>query len=351
MDSHSYSYYADQWFSTWQHHLTEIPDSVALTDSNENLTFAQIEELSGKIYSRLLSIDAESGSVVLVRTSRGVRDFVAMMGILKRGFAYILVEPSMPSGRIDYLRQDSAAVCELDDSLYEDIIANEKYISGYERVDDQIPAYLVYTSGTTGKPKGAIHKRGNLIYSCKSIERDGTIAENRNTRFSLLCPLNFVVTTLVMNMLFFSGGHLFIPPVSLLRNKNALISHIADNHIDTAFLPPIVLRLFGKELPKELTTIYTGSDVIGGIYLPGRKLFNLYMMSETGFVICKYLIDGPKPLCPVGKPNPCIDLKLSEEGEILCRTPWFHGYVDGSGISEDGYFRTGDSARIDKDGN
>lgn len=342
---------ADQWFSAWQRHLDEIPDSVALTDPNENLTFAQVEDLSGKIYSRLLTVDAESGSVVLVCTSRGVRDFVAMMGILKRGFAYLLVEPSMPSERIEYLRRDSSAVCVIDDRLYEDIIAGETYRPGYERVDDHTPAYLVYTSGTTGKPKGVIHERGNLLHSCKSMEHDGANAENRNTRFSLLCPLNFVVTTLVMNMFIYSGCHLFIPPISILKNKYLLISHISDNHIDTAFLPPAVLRLFGQELPNTLTTIYTGSDVVGGIFLPGRKLYNLYVMSETGFVICKYLIDKLVPLCPIGKPNPGIEVKLSEEGEILCRAPWFHGYVDGRGRDGDGYLRTGDLAKLDADGN
>ncbi|MBQ0016606.1 MAG: non-ribosomal peptide synthetase [Bacteroidales bacterium] len=343
--------YTDQWFSVWQRHLDEIPNSVALTDSNENLTFAQVEELSGKVYSRLLSIDAESGSTVLVRTSRGVRDIVAMMGILKRGFAYVLVEPTMPPERIEYIRLDSSAVCVIDDSLYEDIIANETYKLGYDRVDDHTPAYLVYTSGTTGTPKGVIHERGNLLHSCKSMEYDGVNAANRNTCFSLLCPLNFVVTTLVVNMFFYSGAHLFIPPIAILKNKHALISHLSDNHIDTAFLPPVVVRLFGQELPETLTTIYTGSDVVGGIYLPGRKLYNLYVMSETGFVICKHLIDKLEPLCPIGRPNPDIEVKLSEEGEILCRAPWLRGYVGGQGRDRDGYLMTGDLAKLDADGN
>lgn len=343
---------ADQWFSAWQRHLDEIPQSLALSDSNESLTFAQVDILSGKIYSKLLSLDAPFGSVALVRTSRGVRNFVAMLGILKRGFAYLLADPSMPEDRIDFIRRDSSAVCVIDDCLYEDIIANEPCKPGYEQVDDHVPAYLVYTSGTTGRPKGAIHERGNLLLSCKSMQHDGACAENRSTRFSLLCPLNFVVTTVVMNMSFFNGCHLFIPPLALLKDIQQLVAHLADNHIDTTFLPPAVLRLFGRELPKELTTIYTGSDEVGGIFLPGRNLFNLYMMSETGFVICKYLIDKPLPLCPIGKPTPYIDVMLSEEGEMLCKVPFFRGYVGTHSANvEGGYLRTGDLARIDKDGN
>lgn len=347
----SQTFCADKWFSAWASHCKDIPTAEALSDNNGSLTFAQVEELSGKVYSRLLSLDAGYGSAVLVCTSRGVMDFVIILGILKRGFAYVLAEPSMPPERIEYIRSDCSAVCVIDDSLYENIIADEPYKAGYQRVDDHIPAYLVYTSGTTGRPKGAIHERGNLLFSCQSIEHDGTITENRNTHFSLLCPLNFVATTFVANMSVYSGAHLFIPPVSTLKNKRVLISYLSDNRIDTAFLPPAVLRLFGKELPDNLTTIYTGSDMVGDVYLPKRRIYNLYMMSETGFVICKHLIDRPTSLCPVGKPNPGVEVKLSEEGEILCRAPYFYGYLDGSGKTGDGYLRTGDLAKTDKDGN
>ena len=84
---------------------------------------------------------------------------VAIIGILKAGAAFALVEENYAPERIEYIKKDCGCKSEINRNTWEEILKCEP-LDGHEQTDDHDAAYAIYTSGTTGNPKGVLHEYG-----------------------------------------------------------------------------------------------------------------------------------------------------------------------------------------------
>ncbi|MCQ2752307.1 MAG: AMP-binding protein [Coriobacteriales bacterium] len=330
-------------------------EHIALSDANAVLTRAQVEKQSGKIYSYLKTQNIGKEDFVFINLSRGVLPFIAALGIIKAGAAFVIFEADQPAERAEQIVKDCKCKLILTDELISQILVNEPYIKGFEVADVHDAAYAVYTSGTTGAPKGVIHERGNIEFAKLSHEDRGKLYENEDTRFGVIIPLNFVATNLIFTIWVYSGAALFIPNYNIVKNPHELADYLQENNINETFMPPSMLRVLIKHLPPVLECIITGSAPADGIDGSKHYIKNLYMSSESGFVIAKHKIGVPASPCPVGKGNQCVSYRIAKTGEIEVQLPFTRGYLDNSLTKEtyvgDGFYRTGDLAEFDKDKN
>ena len=107
---------------------------------------------------------------VQVVLKRSVRIPATVMGVIKAGAAFVVLEDTYPEDRIDYIYKDCNCQLRIDDRLYEEIMAEESPLYGNETTDAHDACYAVYTSGSTGNPKGVLHEYGNIMQNCNSFD-------------------------------------------------------------------------------------------------------------------------------------------------------------------------------------
>ena len=141
----------------------ETKHNVPLYDETlpKGINYDQLRVLSGRVYAYLKARGIGREDFVMIKLPRGVQPIIAMIGIWRAGAAFVIVEETLAPERIDYIRKDCNCKLVLTSEVWEDINRCEP-LDGYEETDPHDAAYAVYTSGTTGNPKGVLHEFGNL---------------------------------------------------------------------------------------------------------------------------------------------------------------------------------------------
>ena len=345
----------------------ETPNTAILFDEthSKGITYAQLDELSGRIYAFLKQQGIGKEDFVLLNLPRGIMPIIAMIGVWKAGAAWALVEDTYAPERIEYIRKDCGCKFEISADNWEEIM-NTEALSGHEQTDDHDAAYAIYTSGTTGNPKGVLHEYGNLQRAIDSIRINGETPFNEKDRLALLAPLNFVASVIViLKALSVRGGKTFVVGYATIKNPMALKGFFFEKRISVTFLTPSYVRMLGNTTGPFLRMLFVGSEPANNVYNKNVDLINIYAASESGFAVGVFQIDQSYDTCPIGKPE--IETKITlfdeegnvvEDGEIgeLCfENPYVRGYINLPEETEkafqDGIYHTGDLARMDANGN
>jgi amino acid adenylation domain-containing protein len=150
--------------------VRRYPDHIAVTDSDNELTYRELDAKSDVIAGELLSAGVVAGSHVGLYVARGSGTVAGMLGILKCGAAYVPIDPQYPVERARWTVSDSeSAVVVTTSDLAEaftgldvrTVRLDRLPASGATRPDavrprSADPAYIIYTSGSTGEPKGVL---------------------------------------------------------------------------------------------------------------------------------------------------------------------------------------------------
>ena len=351
---------------TLKDYVERAPYAVILYDDahTKGLTYAQFDEMTGRVYAYLKSHGIGREDFVLIDLPRGVLPVVAMLGVWKAGAAWALVEDTYAPERINYIRSDCS--CKLDISAENwDEIMHTRALPGYEPLDDHAAAYAIYTSGTTGNPKGVLHEYGNLQRAIDSITYEGKCPFTENDRLATLAPMNFVATVIVIlaGLNVFCGKN-FIVSYATIKNPAALAKFFITKRITITFMTPSYVRKLSQTGP-FLRMLFVGSEPANNIYNKNVELINIYAASESGFAVGFFPIDKPYEVCPIGKPQVETTIYLRDEngadvpdgetGELCFVNPYVRGYIN---LPEEtkkafvnGIYHTGDLARRDENGN
>jgi len=343
------------------------PNSAVLFDEThtKGLTYARIDELSGRVRAYLTAHGISREDFVLINLPRGVTPIIAMIGVWKAGAAWALVEDTYAPERIDYIRKDCGCKLEINAAAWEEILSTEA-VPGYVQADPHDAAYAIYTSGTTGNPKGVLHEFGNLDRAIDSIRVNGVTPFDGKDRLALLAPMSFVASIIViLKALSICGGKIFVVGYATIKNPKALKLFFLEKRISITFLTPSYVRMLGSQTGPFLRMIFVGSEPANNLYFKNLELINIYACSESGFAVGVFKIDKSYQACPIGKPE--IETKITlikedgteaadgEIGELCFENPYVRGYINLPEESKkafvDGIYHTGDLARYDESGN
>jgi len=273
----------------------------------------------------------------------------------------------------------------LGDHRWDDLVAANEPLSDYvARGPDEL-YWLVYTSGTTGNPKGVMLTVANMLFA---IENYRTLLPlgDRPRFFSYLPLAHRFERAAVEAMSLEVGGHVyFLESQALLdaqlrraspdffigvplvygRLKTAILRAIPERILDLAFRIPSLRAALRRRIISKLGLRNAKLCITGGASTPvptlrffeslDLPLHQAYGMSESG-AYGTIEIPGARRVGSVGRPAPGATLKIGADGEILLR----HGAVMSGYFREpelttdaftaDGYLRTGDKGDIDDDG-
>ena len=340
-------------------------DEVILADDAvKGLTYSRLYMLSGKVYAYLKERNIGKEDFVLICLPRGVQPIIALVGILRAGAAFVIVEDTYVPERIEFIRKDCGCKIVIDSNCWEEIQKIDA-IDGYEERDSHSAAYAVYTSGSTGNPKGVLHEYGNIDKIIRSIHvKEGEEIVLPSDRFALVAPLNFVASLIITFYFLALPAYNYIVPYAVVKNPMQLMMFIIQNRISGIFLTPSYIRKM-TEKPPMLRFCVVGSEPANGIYLDDFIIHNIYTMSEAGFAVAHFRIDKKYEMTPAGKSESGDQILLldedgkevpcGEEGEICFENPFVRGYMNlpdqTAKAFVNGIYHSGDLGRFDEHGN
>lgn len=348
-------------------YTSQKPDEPILFDdaNSKGITYAQLDEMSGKVYAYLKQNGIGREDFVLLNLPRGTMPIIAMVGVWKAGAAWALVEDTYAPERINYIRENCGCKLELNAANWPDVMHTAP-LSGFETPDPHDAAYAIYTSGTTGNPKGVLHEYGNLDRAIQSIRLNGEIPFNEKDRLALLAPMNFVASVIViLAALNVFCGKTFVVSYATIKNPASLAKFFLMKRITITFLTPSYVRKLGDKTGPFLRMLFVGSEPANNIYNKNLDLINIYACSESGFAVGVFKIDQSYETCPIGQP--AIETKIirigedgkevsdDEIGELCFENPYVRGYMnlpeETAKAFVNGIYHTGDLARRDSNGN
>lgn len=309
-------------YSVFKEWVERQPDAPAIIQDNQSLSFSRLDKMADAILEK---IGSEAGKFIGVVMNHGYLQIAAMLAVLKSGAAYVPAEPTLPADRIRYMMRNAGVRLVIDDEFCSDLKpANENYPDKSE--PDGI-AYILYTSGTTGRPKGVVIENHSVVNYAKAFENEMKIGPGDIMLQYSICSFDIFVEEVFATLL--NGGTLAIPSKEIHNGPLEGLMEFCTRHKVTILdgFPYFVADINHKPelLPATVDLIISGGDVVRENYITnlrgkGVRIYNTYGPSETTVCSNYYRIDNAKALedgtFPVGKPVMGVEVKiLNEKGD------------------------------------
>ena len=318
-----------------EHTVKRLPDKVAYSNESEGLTFAEVYHDSRAIGSYLNS-KGYYGEPVVVFMKKHPKAIAAFYGCVYGGNYYVPIDEEMPRFRIDLIfdnlkpkvmicdesTQEMAKTFDFDGEMliYDEVsktAINEEALADIrDRQLDTDPIYIVFTSGSTGVPKGVVACHRSVIDYIENLSE--VLEFNEDTRFANQTPLYFDACLKELYPTLKFGASTVIVPKSLFMFPVKLVEFLNEHKINTVCWVVSALTMissfktFDKVVPEYLHTVAFGSEVfpikqfkIWKETLPNAKFTNLYGPTETTGMCCYYKVNRDFELdevMPVGRP-------------------------------------------------
>lgn len=395
------------------------PDRVWLTQpvgdgKVETYTWAQAMDQVRRMAAHLQSLDLEPGSHIAMISKNCAHFFLADLAIWMAGHVSVALYPTLNAETIEYILDHSEAkmlfVGKLDDwgeiqkgipkempcvsfplappndyETWDSIIAKTEPLQGNPRVKHEAPAIIVYTSGSTGRPKGVMHNFGAIAASVAGAE--SIFHATPEDRMLSYLPLAHVFERFCveaqgihtgMQIFFAESLETFVAdlnraqptifvsvPRLWLKFQLGIFQKMPPDKLARLLRIPLLNRVIKKKILTGLGLQHVRLAASGSAPIPpdliqwyrnlGLELLEGYGMSED-FAYSHATIPGKGRVGYVGSPMPGVEVKISEAGEILIKSPGnMMGYykepeMTAECYTEDGFFRTGDRGERDEEG-
>jgi amino acid adenylation domain-containing protein len=333
----------------------KFPDKTAIHFKNRQVTYKTLDERSNQLARYLYEQGIKSKDIVGIVLDRSPEMVIGMLGILKCGAAYLPLDPAYPKQRVQYV---------LDDASVRVILVSERYAGVFktgareivietalmqladvsknrleELSDSKSLAYLIYTSGSSGNPKGVMVEQQNLVNLLFSMQRfPGMTAEDK---FLALTTISFDIAGLEIFLPLLTGAELVIAAADEQKDGHLLVEKLYKENITIVQATPSTYKLmlecnwFGQRDLKILCGGEALSKIIADkLLLRCKGLYNMYGPTETTiWSTCAQIFESDE-IITIGRPiNNTQIYILDSYGKLLGEGVKGEIYIGGDGVS------------------
>jgi amino acid adenylation domain-containing protein len=304
------------------------PGAVAIEEGGKVVTYGELDRQSDAIAATLAGHGVQPGDAVAIALPRSAGLIAGILGILKAGAAYVPLDPSCPGSRLDLMLRESGATIligeegnaigsgsvtriSIDSCL---VLPSDSGVpaSGFVPRPSSSPAYIMFTSGSSGVPKAVrVPHRGisRLVINTNYVQfmPGDVVAHASNTSFD---ASTFEIWGALLH-----GARLVIVPTETLLSPQELAGFIRERAVSILFLTTPLFHHLAREIPGafgSLRYLVTGGDALQPEAAravlraaPPAHLVNGYGPTEvTTFAVCHEVTDVPAEAAsiPIGRP-------------------------------------------------
>ncbi len=290
----------------------------AIIEDDRTLSFAELDDMVDAICVKFYD---KKPCYVGVVMHHGAEQIAAMLAVLKSGAAYVPAEPSLPQERINYMMQSAGVDFVITDNYCRHLRPAELELADRSKPDGV--AYVLYTSGTSGKPKGVTVENHSVTNYARAFEAEFHTGPGDVMLQYSVCSFDIFVEEVYTSLL--NGVAVSIPTRAIHNGSLETLMSFVDRHEVTIIDGfPYLIAEMNKlpEIPKSIKLIISGGDVIRGSYITnlrdrGVKIYNTYGPSETTVCSNYFRVDNAKPLedgtFPVGKAVLGVETKILDK--------------------------------------
>lgn len=386
-------------YKIFHSNVSENPDELALVDGDKLFTYLELDELVNRLAGYLQANGVKKDHLVGLYLEKCYEYMVSCLAILKIGGAYLHLDLDYAEEPLKKILEEASPVAiisksrhcsKLPASKINKILVDKKAdwnsygckLNNKNLISSDDIAFVGYSSGTTGIPKGIKVSHKAAIYALSKFWQEVWHFPNIN-RFGYTTYLSWDAMSPLM---FGAAAHII--PDDINYNSLSLVNYIMNHKINHTFLTPSLFKNIIQEVPEKilkkallgLDVIWVGGEVMTrGLLekifdiLPKIHLFNNYGPSECFVVaqgpLTKDDIKTDSTTCPVGKILPEMDVlflnnKMQQiapgaSGELYVAGPCLaDGYLNNPKLTKDKfirlygktYFKTNDLGHIMPDG-
>ena len=304
------------------------PDTVAVSCDGESLTYGELNARANRLARHLRALGVSADTLVSVCLPRSLNLPVALLGILKAGGAYVPLDPNYPAARLEFMLADTNAAVLVTERSLVGLLPScagtlcldemEEVLAGHSPADlvcvtgpDHL-AYVTYTSGSTGVPKGvAVRHRGvlRLLFGVDYVRLGPA------ERILHLSPVSFDASTFEIWGALAHGGCCVLLP-GRVPTADAMARIVAAERITTLWLTAALFNAIIDESPQALRgvrQVIAGGEALSVAHvrraqqqLPGTQIINGYGPTESTTFACCFPIppalDVAATSVPIGRP-------------------------------------------------
>lgn len=277
--------------------LTQPQDKLAVCAWDQSLTYSELDSQSTRLACELVKNGVQVNSIVPFCMEKSSLVVISILAILKSGAAFVALDPAHPDARINGILADVEATVVLCSTQYAErlehleqkvIQVSQDFVHGISprqkptvALSTNSPAYVIFTSGTTGKPKGTII--GHSAFCTGATAHGSAMCMTKSSRVLQFASYTFDASILEILTTLIHGGTVCVPD-----GIDDIAGAINSLHVNWALLTPSVAQLISPSLVPGLTTLVLGGEAMSSAHIsswaPSVQLINAYGPSETSVV-------------------------------------------------------------------
>ncbi len=298
--------------------VQNTPELVAIIDGDQKMSYKALNEKANQIAEYLKTQDVQPGDFVAILLEPSIDFMLCMLASIKIGAVYLPLDNAIPQKRLNKMIADANPKIIITNSLLKTQVHNGHQIRDIKQVRMECipfsinnvscdsllpnaPVYMMYTSGSTGEPKGVIITHQAVVNLCHTdnyakVKKLETVSQFSNLAFD---GATFEIWSALLN-----GATLLIIPASIRLNQSDLQIYLKNNVIDCLFLPTSYFHQLIKSSPETLDTVkkimFGGEQVNFSLlkaFLKYRKdnkipitLLNAYGPTEATTCTCRHVM-------------------------------------------------------------
>ena len=299
-----------------------------MTCAGRSMTYRDLDEAANRLAHLLADQGVGPGHCVALLFSRSAEAILAMLAVLKTGAAYLPIDPSLPTPRIDFMLQDATPIAAITAAgLADRLDRSELLVIDVE--DPRIPtypctglpapapediAYLIYTSGTTGVPKGVAITHHNVAQLMESLDPRLTVP---GQVWSQWHSYSFDISGWEIFGALLHGGRLVVVPESVAASPDDFHALLISEKVDVLSQTPSAAGMLSPDGLESAALLVGGEACPAELverWAPGRVMINEYGPTETTmWVALSAPLTAGSGAPPIGSPVPGAALFVLDE--------------------------------------